>query len=349
MPFHVSLTCRLSLQTLQAQRRTASPRSLPFEMINLLPFVALGATFFANVASAHTWLGCYGALYDYTYLRQTDNSLQCADLVATMGGYKLSHYISGHKKCYASNNGRSRNIYYQGWPGGCPTCGYETYAINAEYEWQSCPGIVTWNKLDQSPYGYDVNSGADCLNLCKAQKSRYVVTMPWDRQSSTTKYMLKCYCPQFKPSTTHGVCTTNAFFFYDLTPNLPAASGFARRAAAAKRLAEEQRFTAHPLCPEQFQPCAVSENYDDGFECLDTSAELESCGGCRFGLYGLPSPPTDMSTNSTGPSMSESGVNCLQVPGINPFAVTCILGQCQPGGCANGYILLNGDCVRKRD
>jgi hypothetical protein len=38
-------------------------------------------------------------------------------------------------------------------------------------------------------------------------------------------------------------------------------------------------------CPAGRTACSISYDRADGYECIDTDTELESCGGCRFGNY----------------------------------------------------------------
>lgn len=63
---------------------------------------------------------------------------------------------------------------------------------------------------------------------------------------------------------------------------------------------------------------------DKGYECIDTSSNLESCGGC----------PDD-----------SSAVDCSVIP--HASSASCVNGACVVSSCQRGYKLANNECVRK--
>ncbi|WOO81668.1 Protein priA [Vanrija pseudolonga] len=91
--------------------------------------------------------------------------------------------------------------------------------------------------------------------------------------------------------------------------------------ATRKRAVEKAKI---PQCP-QFHKNALlvqgDEGNYDGFECIDTLRDLESCGGC---------PDVD-------------GIDCTALPGASD--VSCVLGQCKVHACDRGFTLVNGECV----
>ncbi|KAI5479117.1 hypothetical protein MNV49_004116 [Pseudohyphozyma bogoriensis] len=81
----------------------------------------------------------------------------------------------------------------------------------------------------------------------------------------------------------------------------------------------QQQFLAlNPACPPTLRACALPSG---NFECIDFD-ELTSCGGCV----------------SDG-----SGVDCLQLPGVQ--GVQCLDNRCAAQSCTMGYKLRNGRCV----
>lgn len=58
-----------------------------------------------------------------------------------------------------------------------------------------------------------------------------------------------------------------------------------------------------------------------GFECVDTSANLEACGACPF---------------------QPGSVDCTTLPGVQ--TVQCVAGQCQVESCSPGYVLVDNEC-----
>ncbi|KAM0791463.1 hypothetical protein ACM66B_005916 [Microbotryomycetes sp. NB124-2] len=73
-------------------------------------------------------------------------------------------------------------------------------------------------------------------------------------------------------------------------------------------------------CPNGETACPLKSG---GFECLDVTSSLTSCGGCVG--EGLP------------------GVNCLAIPGA--LNVECQNSQCQVASCFKGWRFMSGKCV----
>ncbi|WVF69352.1 hypothetical protein IAT40_004128 [Kwoniella sp. CBS 6097] len=119
-------------------------------------------------------------------------------------------------------------------------------------------------------------------------------------------------------------CAATSYFIYT-HPAAAQASGLARR---QERL-ERAHARASSYCPSGLTACKVSPLVDE-YECIDTNAELESCGGCLYGQMG----------NST----STAGQDCTSI-GAKLGASTCINGQCVASACQEGRDLANGQCV----
>ncbi|GAA5820376.1 hypothetical protein JCM10212_002726 [Sporobolomyces blumeae] len=77
------------------------------------------------------------------------------------------------------------------------------------------------------------------------------------------------------------------------------------RARARRNLARRN------LCPASHEACAIEGS--SGFECIDTSSNLEQCGGC---------------------ATSGAGVDCTALPNVD--AVGCVAGVCEIWSCAEG-------------
>lgn len=73
------------------------------------------------------------------------------------------------------------------------------------------------------------------------------------------------------------------------------------------------------MCAPGLDPCSTGA---PGWECLDTSSDIEACGGC-------PGTP--------------EAVDCTELPGAS--AVTCRGGQCVVEGCSRGHNLVDNECV----
>ncbi|BGP23542.1 antifreeze glycopeptide AFGP polyprotein [Rhodotorula toruloides] len=96
------------------------------------------------------------------------------------------------------------------------------------------------------------------------------------------------------------------------------ATGSARARTRARRSDLKAR---RNLCPASHSACAIQGA--KGFECIDTSSNIEQCGACA----------------------SEGGVDCTQIEGV--AAVGCVAGVCEIWSCEDGftYDAAKGACV----
>jgi hypothetical protein len=62
------------------------------------------------------------------------------------------------------------------------------------------------------------------------------------------------------------------------------------------------------------------------YECIRTSSDLESCGGCAYPLPGR-----------------KLGVDCSAIPNVG--AASCSAGQCQIETCLRGFVSNGSECV----
>ncbi|KAI9636932.1 uncharacterized protein MKK02DRAFT_34011 [Dioszegia hungarica] len=87
---------------------------------------------------------------------------------------------------------------------------------------------------------------------------------------------------------------------------------------------------ANLLCPAEMTACALpvaaSTKWARNFECLDTTKNVDTCGGCEFPLPDQP-----------------KGVDCTIIP--NTESVSCVAGKCVVHGCAEGFVLVESACV----
>lgn len=109
-------------------------------------------------------------------------------------------------------------------------------------------------------------------------------------------------------------------------PDVVLPSGATRKRSLEKAL--------KPSCPPFQKLCKTTKgtvknsflvqldegNYD-GYECVDTLHDLESCGGC---------PGVD-------------GIDCTTIAGATD--VSCVLGKCKVHACDEGLTLTRGVCV----
>ncbi|WVF70004.1 hypothetical protein IAT40_004790 [Kwoniella sp. CBS 6097] len=207
------------------------------------------------------------------------------------------------------------------------------------------PSSMSQVDSDDLPVGASLpRSSADCATTCRNVYSvQYSV---WQDASS------ECYCgdtapralsPSFDVDITAGSvsgCTDNTrYYTYMLETSLNTheagaygdeASTFVRRQLRERiQIARDRALRA--ICPNHMTACKVSSADEASFECIDTLAELESCGGCVHGEF----------NNATG----IIGSDCSNSVGVAFGASTCQDGQCVAFACKKGYTLIDGECI----
>ncbi|BEJ11030.1 hypothetical protein CspHIS471_0104520 [Cutaneotrichosporon sp. HIS471] len=104
---------------------------------------------------------------------------------------------------------------------------------------------------------------------------------------------------------------------------------YTHRVPSARTLRIQRAQVVPGLCPAPLTACSVKDT--DGWECIDTRGELESCGGCVHGVYGLPS--------------SENGEECSTLRGVARGGAHCVNGHCEITACRFGFTLRLNGCI----
>nr|XP_018264050.1 uncharacterized protein I303_03928 [Kwoniella dejecticola CBS 10117]OBR86208.1 hypothetical protein I303_03928 [Kwoniella dejecticola CBS 10117] len=146
------------------------------------------------------------------------------------------------------------------------------------WRWTDDLDRVCWGVNGGSPSLYHpVNNAVECIGIC----TRYALVVYKDDGSPPG-----CWCEGYRwwEETAPVTCGFNVAFTYEYKFWETQPSGIARRQARAKRLLEERKDTS--LCPGGKTACNILDGDGLSFECIDTDAELESCGGCLYGEFG---------------------------------------------------------------
>ncbi|WWC60255.1 uncharacterized protein I303_102821 [Kwoniella dejecticola CBS 10117] len=207
--------------------------------------------------------------------------------------------------------------------GSCNVGNAAMFDTVTDYSWEYCTGT-----LGDAVLKPNQDSMEACFDLCDAYTWAYAVPISEDGANNG---LFGCSCSNTDVGEgTAPYCAANAYFAFDHTaPTSP--SVIVRRNARIKRrqdLIDQQRDNG---CPAGLTACNVPTSDGYSFECLDTTSELESCGGCLYGTFGA-SP-----VNSTG-------VDCSALPGSILGGTTCYRGTCQALACEEGWTLKNGVC-----
>ncbi|WVQ85072.1 hypothetical protein IAT38_007236 [Cryptococcus sp. DSM 104549] len=178
-------------------------------------------------------------------------------------------------------------------------------------------------------------SATHCASQCwsRVEGSRYAF---WDWQGDD-----RCMCSSapaegkdftmVNDEETYGTCAVGVAV-YARVPQVPEFQVEKRSKSMEKlRLVRE---TVESLCPSPLTACAVAGDATS-YECLDTTVELDSCGGCVNGVFG-------------SGSTAVSGTDCTSLTGVASNAVACWQSKCRAFRCADGYKLAgNHTCVAK--
>ncbi|RSH82047.1 uncharacterized protein EHS24_008251 [Apiotrichum porosum] len=136
-----------------------------------------------------------------------------------------------------------------------------------------------------------------------------------------------CFCDNNPAVGATANCGYTTYFLFSHPPGA-VASALPRR---SKQLVIGNDDT---YCPIGYAACQIASDPAMGFECLETSTELESCGGCRFGSH------------SDGNHSAPVGIDCTSIPGVSSTGVTCKGGLCVTKRCHRGFHLSrSGECV----
>ncbi|WOO82761.1 Protein priA [Vanrija pseudolonga] len=161
-------------------------------------------------------------------------------------------------------------------------------------------------------------------------------------QNSTTDWnvVMECQCfvtpPGSPPPAANGNCKYDSYLWYN-SDIAVSPSTVAMRRRRSKAMPQERLHRPHTeseyhlaLCPHPRRACTVPDT--NAYECVDTAEELESCGGCVHGEYGVMA------------NVTMFGQDCTAIPGV--AEVACVLGNCDVRSCQRGLTLKNGACVR---
>nr|XP_018258954.1 uncharacterized protein I303_08495 [Kwoniella dejecticola CBS 10117]OBR81112.1 hypothetical protein I303_08495 [Kwoniella dejecticola CBS 10117] len=202
-------------------------------------------------------------------------------------------------------------------------------ATDSSYTFNTCVNTnALWPPADAFPEdAYRaglLDTPEECLATCK----QYPVAAI---QPDTIKNQYNCFCgsdTSFTYTST-GACQEYQYFTYQHTANTAVSSQFAKRQLKERML--RLQGDKHALCPGGLTACKVS-GAEDSFECIDTSSELESCGGCAHGAFNA--------------NQTSFGFDCTRLEGVAAGAVTCSRGKCESYKCLPEFRLAaNGTCI----
>ncbi|OCF37749.1 hypothetical protein I316_00876 [Kwoniella heveanensis BCC8398] len=313
----------------------------------MLPFAlsAIAALTLLGSAQAATFVGCVLAaelpLLTSSPQRAASNAV-CQTNCRT-AGFAYSYYVSGlltGNNCYCS----SASAYLAASAYVLPAGGILTSdttciaalqasatALDTTFTFQNCVGTltgVTVNLVSGTILGGSiVDSPTACFQQCRNDLQAYVI--PIVPSVTTVLPSYGCVC---NPSGQGTSILCGVGQFYRFTHAASASGQARRRLQEAMTISEGARRKS--FCPAGLTSCNV-QGVPDAWECVDPSADLESCGGCTHGDY------TQQGLNGTA-----TGVDCTSLPGVRMGGSTCTNGKCEIFSCRRNWTLKDGRCVR---
>ncbi|WVQ64194.1 uncharacterized protein L199_002356 [Kwoniella botswanensis] len=201
---------------------------------------------------------------------------------------------------------------------------YAEFKTKPSYTFTGC-----WSALSSTaPTPFTVLGIAGCLENCIFRDTQKTLRYAIVQSDPRGDWFCRCSHAESDllpvSQRTRANCDTRKMYIYQYPGNVGPSQAAKRR---EKYMGLEKRNDEEASCPLGLEACPISvEGHHGDYECVDTSIELESCGGCMIGI-------------------SPTGVDCTALPGVSPESVLCSSGTCQVLGCEDGYVLIDGTCV----
>ncbi|WVF67179.1 hypothetical protein IAT40_001926 [Kwoniella sp. CBS 6097] len=316
-----------------------------FTALAPLALVALASLRSAYADYPSLFVGCVDSSFAPTVTQTTpfaESSTDCAGYCYNVGGgpYTYAYYMQGAElrkrqnqpQCVCSNEAPAASLYVVSpdTTGGanCANTQFTMRTSASTYTFDGCYNDVNLQSADTNTVSMTPFSNPQqCLAFCKAYD--VVSFVPFSGG-------FQCACSgttaEFQRETPQA-CGPGSFYFAIHEAGTAVSSQFAKRQAKERLM--KTRSQREALCPNSLTACRVPGAFADSFECIDTTAELESCGGCSQGFF-----------NDREAANAALGVDCTSLPGVAKGAVTCTAGVCEAFACRPGYTLTNGVCVQ---
>ncbi|WVW79141.1 hypothetical protein I302_101107 [Kwoniella bestiolae CBS 10118] len=308
-----------------------------FTLLAPAALVALASLNKVRAVYPSLYAGCSQFYPDNSVLidQQTYGTEDCASLcyVADTGPYLYSYFQAGAdvrkrqatSTCRCSNEIVPATFYVESTDnaGSCQSYNWAIAITASTYEFDGC--FTAIGTQDGAPAGVytapDQASPEDCLQVCASYE---VAAFTPGTGPEENAYSCTCGPMSAFTNTGQNTCGYGDYFVYDHKAGRSVSSDFAKR-QMKETLVRARNGKKRALCPAGLTACKVSQYESDSFECIDTTSELESCGGCAHGEFNNPAGPL--------------GVDCSALPGLARGGVTCNAGQCQAFACQRGWTL----------
>ncbi|KAL1409141.1 hypothetical protein Q8F55_005970 [Vanrija albida] len=174
---------------------------------------------------------------------------------------------------------------FANYPESCNAAsGVMYYTLGSPFVFQECWYSATMDQRDIDAGGQKgvVHDLSSCFALCSSWQYTFY-------GSNRDAEPPLCNCGNYPATDPDGAgtgCGMMNSFSFKQDAVVPEPSGEpARRRRRLAELERQQVLANNPYCPVGSQACRVAPGAG-GYECLHTESELESCGGCRYGVHG---------------------------------------------------------------
>nr|XP_019049795.1 hypothetical protein I302_00214 [Kwoniella bestiolae CBS 10118]OCF28725.1 hypothetical protein I302_00214 [Kwoniella bestiolae CBS 10118] len=259
------------------------------------PLLLVLGLVYASVAYGYTFVGCTNVVNPTTgdpAAISVANAALCNNYCApTADSAPYFYYNVQSQSCVCTSQAPTAAIYPTGGAsdnaGNCNS-GYATaYKLATTFTFTNCDGSAD----PSSSVTYYVNTPGECFTSCRTYGQAFFSVY---RQNNQFTCLCAASSTPYASNNDPRNCGSAGWFRYYHSAE-SSASGLARRQLREKLdMAKKERQRSERFCPRGLTACAV-EGWDS-YECIDTSSELESCGGCVFGEYGSSYNSTSVGT-----------------------------------------------------
>ncbi|WWC87276.1 uncharacterized protein L201_002164 [Kwoniella dendrophila CBS 6074] len=207
--------------------------------------------------------------------------------------------------------------------------------LRTTFQFQGCTNTLTGVVFDL--VGGSIIGGAlvqdpqSCFQRCAGNTNAYFIPLAPLLTAIAPTY--GCVCDPSGPGLSN-VCGIAQYYKYSHSASASQNAQARKRQLEAKKRQDSKR---QSFCPKRMTACTIP-GVENSWECIDSSSDLESCGGCTNGEY-----TSQVSVNATA---TATGLDCTSMPGVLMGGSTCTNGKCVAFACKKKFKLVNGSCVR---
>ncbi|WVF68043.1 hypothetical protein IAT40_002805 [Kwoniella sp. CBS 6097] len=287
--------------------------------------VLIASALLARSVYGAAYIGCVGSANIPQTATEAGSGFSLDQCLGECSSSRYAYYDLGTSACYCDTAETSGSNFVQAQDpnGACASDQAAAWELDTGLGFKGCASRTESSSTESST----ASSASDCFSRCSTYAS-----------AAFTRFggLYFCLCADRIDIATAQACQAGnsnvGFYVYGQDIDVPTGGTQERR--KLKERAKRALTLKHQNCPPGLVSCRVG-NDQNAFECVDTQSDLESCGGCTGGLYGV------VSGNAT-----RIGQDCNSLTGVAMGGVTCTRGRCEVSACKYGHALINNECVR---